>query len=62
LRLLEHDFGHQDVIGVGGLAPGQVAAMASIPREETMPESPAVGRSRQRKPCRLGRLLCGHLV
>src|SRR5262245_22911347 len=39
LRLLQHDLGDQDAIRIGGPAPGEVAAVAPVPREQASPKA-----------------------
>ena len=66
LRLLQHDFGHQDVIRVAGLSPGQIASVAPIPREQPVAKAPAIGwhrQSRRRRPTSgLAGVLGGHIM
>jgi hypothetical protein len=38
LGLLEHDFGNQHVVGIASPAPGQVAAGAPEPGDQSAPE------------------------
>ena len=42
LRLLEHHFGHEDVVRIVGLPPGQIASVAPVPLEEPPAESLSV--------------------
>lgn len=44
LRLLKHELGDQDRVGIGGTAPGEIAAVFSIPREERSLEGGGVRR------------------
>ena len=46
LGLLQHDLGDQDVIGIGGAAPRQLALMAPIPAEQAQLKAPARCRGR----------------
>src|SRR5216683_3773505 len=51
LRLLQHDLGDQDVIGILGAPPRQIAPVPGIPGEEAPPEAdprPAVGQGGRR--------------
>tara|TARA_B100001093_G_scaffold365546_1_gene350350 strand:+ start:1765 stop:2052 length:288 start_codon:yes stop_codon:yes gene_type:complete len=41
-RLLEHDLGHEDRVGVGRAPPGIVCAMLGKPAKQRPPESPDV--------------------
>jgi len=38
LRLLEHELGDQDGIGIAGAAPGKIAAVSAVPGAERAPE------------------------
>ena len=42
--LLEHHFGHEDVIWVAGATPGQVSTMATEPHHEATLDASALGR------------------
>jgi hypothetical protein len=59
LRLLQHDLAHKDGVGIGGMAPGQVAAVVRVPfqkqllqRGQARGRRPARGRARRRRPGR----------
>jgi hypothetical protein len=63
LRLLQHDFGNENVVRVVGLAPRQIAAVAAVPGQQPLPETAAIGRDRQRERARASVLLLdGHFV
>jgi hypothetical protein len=63
LRLLQHDFGNENVVRIVGLAPRQIAAVAAVPRQQPLPETAAIGWDRQRERARAGVLLLdGHFV
>jgi hypothetical protein len=38
LRLLEHNLGNQDVIGVAGVTPGQITAVLRVPLQKAFAE------------------------
>jgi hypothetical protein len=42
LRLLEHELGHQDRVGISGTTPGEIAALFPIPGEEGVAERSGV--------------------
>src|SRR5260221_5291632 len=45
LRLLQHDFGHEDVVRVAGVPPRQIAPVRPVPLEEPAPEPLTVCRN-----------------
>ena len=51
LRLLQHDFRHEDVVRVVRPAPRQVAPVPPVPGQQPIAEAAAVGRRRQRGEC-----------
>jgi hypothetical protein len=46
LRLLEHDLRHEDVVGIAGPAPRQVALVPRVPAEETLAKASECSRVR----------------
>jgi hypothetical protein len=38
LRLLEHHFGDENVVGIGCFSPGEIAAMAGVPPQQALLE------------------------
>jgi hypothetical protein len=38
LRLLEHELGDEDSVGIAGAAPGEIAAVLAVPGAERAPE------------------------
>ena len=44
LRLLQHDLGDEDVVRVVGLAPWQVAPVASVPRQQPLAKPAPIRR------------------
>ena len=44
LRLLKHDLRDQNVVGIGGLPPWQIAAVPGVPFQQESAELPFIGR------------------
>jgi hypothetical protein len=45
LGLLEHELGHDDVIGIPGVTPGKVAAVPAVPSQQATPEGDGLPRA-----------------
>ena len=49
LRLLQHHLRHEDVVRIGGFAPGKIATIGAIPREKAAAEPLPAGWGRKRR-------------